>query len=107
MSKKQKVIEMSPEQQKEAGVDHAEELYLDLHRSAALLPEADQETIKKARRTLEESLGLLSSHVPKEPTGDDIVHLTRLVATALLARNTIRECFLRDMGYEMPEETVH
>lgn len=107
MSKKQKAIEMSPEQQRAAGVDHAEELYLDLNRSAALLPVEDQQIIEKARHTLEESLGLLSSHVPKEPTADDIVHLTRLVATALMARNTIRECFLKDMGYEVDDETVH
>jgi hypothetical protein len=98
---------LSPEEFEEAGYDYADELYRDMNRSAQLLPDEHQEIVDNARALLEDVLGRMSSHVPKEPSESDILHLTRLVATAVKARNTIRYCFLKSDGYEMPEETVH
>ena len=114
MSKKEKIVMRSPEEMEASGVDYAEELYLDMNRSAQLLSVEHQEVVDNARALLEETLGRLSSHIPEEgkAKAEDIVRLTRLVATALKARNTIRYCFLKSDGYEMAEsvdmgDTVH
>jgi hypothetical protein len=79
-----------------------------MHRSAQLLSVEHQDIVDNARALLEETLGRLSSHIPEEgkATTEDIVRLTRLVATALNARNTIRYCFLKGDGYEL-DDTVH
>lgn len=84
--------------------DPAFELTQDMERSAMLLSDEARERVEQAREGLLFVLGSMSSHVPQEPTEEDIVTLTRLVATAVRFRNVIRAEFLKDMGYELPSE---
>lgn len=96
------------------------ELYQDLFRSAQTLDGEGAERVETARDGLLTVLGMMSAHVPENPTPDDIVGLTRLAASAVRFRNVIRAEFIKhdpdlklpegydyEQGHYIDEETVH
>ena len=76
----------------------------DLNRSTMTLDDEAAERVDKARDGLLTVLGMLSAGIPKEPTTDDIVGLTRLAASALRFRNVVRGEFIKsENGGQLPD----
>ena len=101
---KKKARELSAEEMEEKGVEWGEELFHDLNRSAMLLDESDQEVVEKARRALMQTLDLLTSSVPPEPTEEHLEYAHGMCKHAVYFRNVIRRTFLKSEGYELPEK---
>ena len=80
------------------------ELYQDLFRSTVTLDEDAAERVEGARDGLLLALGMMSAHIPANPTPEDIVGLTRLAASAVRFRNVIRAEFIKhDPDLKLPE----
>ena len=103
MSKK-KVIELSPEEMQQAGVEWGEELYADLYRSTQTLDEDDQKVVEKSREALLATLDVMTSSVPPEPTEEHLEYVHDYCKHALYFRNVIRGLFLQSEGHELPEK---
>lgn len=96
--------------------DFGLEIFQDISRSTVTLSDEAAERVEQAREALLTVLGMMTCHVPEEPTEDDIVGLTRLAASALRFRNVIRSCFYEgdlpegynaEQGQYVEPETVH
>lgn len=101
---KKKAKELSAEEMQEAGMEWGEELGHDLHRGTQALDEDDQEIVEKARRALMQTLDLLTSSVPPEPTEEHLEYAHGMCKHAVYFRNVIRRTFLKSEGYELPEK---
>ena len=84
--------------------DQLFEMNHDLNRSTMTLDDESTDLVNNARDGLLTALGMMTSGIPKEPTEEDIVQLTRLVATCVRFRNIIRAQFIKhDPDSELPE----
>ena len=96
--------------------DFGMEIFQDINRSTLTLSDEAADRVEQARDGLLTVLGMMTAHVPEEPTEEDIVGLTRLAASALRFRNVIRSCFYEgqlpegynaEQGQYVDPETVH
>ena len=73
-------------------------------RGLQTLDEEDQEIVTKARDALMQTLDLLTSSTPKQPTEEWAGWAFDMAKHAVYFRNLIRRSFLQSEGYEMPEK---
>lgn len=101
---KKNAKELSLEEMEDADVDWGEELFLDIQRGTQTLGEDDQAIVEKSREALLQTLGLLTSSTPAEPTEEWAAWAYDLIKHAMYFRNCVRGCYLKSEGYEMPEK---
>lgn len=84
--------------------EHLFEMNHDLNRSTMTLDDEATDRVNKARDGLLTALGIMTAGIPKDPTTEDIVALTRLAASCVRFRNVVRAEFLKsENGGELPE----
>ena len=103
MSKKH-VRELSVEEMEERDTDHLFEITMDLDRSAQLLEKEAADRVQEARDALLKTLGMLTSHVPEEPSMEHTEYVWKMCKSAMLFRNIVRAEFYRADGCELPDE---
>lgn len=113
MSKKH-VRELTPEEMEARDADHLYEIQMDLDRGTQALDEESADRVREAREGLLQTMGLLTYHVPPEPSMEHTEHVWKMCKAAVLFRNIVRAEFYRADGYEVPdafkdarEGTVH
>jgi hypothetical protein len=84
--------------------DYAFEMNHDLNRSTMTLDDEAAERVEAAREGLLTAVGMMTAGIPKDPSPEDIVGLTRLAASCVRFRNVIRAEFIKhDPDLELPE----
>ena len=104
MSKRKEARELTPEEMEEKGAEWGSELFHDLNRGTQTLDEKDREVVEKSREALMQTLDLLTSSVPPEPSEEHLEFAHKMCKHAVYFRNCIRRCFLESEGCELPPE---
>lgn len=103
MSDKKEARELTPEEMEERGYDQLDELLLDLERGTQALTEEATDRVEQAREGFLQVVGLLTCHVPAEPSMEHTEGVWKLCKSAMMFRNIVRAEFMRADGYTLPE----
>ena len=92
------VVELSPDD-----IDaHIEGMALDLERGTQCLSDEAADRVLKARGALLHVIGILTGHVPPEPSTEYTESVWKACKSAMLFRNVIRAEFLKAEGHDLP-----